>query len=230
MISGLSKFYKKMDQLTFKFPFSKKYYEQDYFVSSNNFSAYKLIDDWPNWPGKWLNVFGESGSGKTHLTKILEKKINKIKLIEEKNIDNKIIEELNYIDCLIIDNFNNNLDENLFYSILNQSKQLDNFILINSINSINQIEFKLKDLTSRINSFIFIGIQLPTDELLKVIITKNLSDKQISINPKLTDYIINNVDRSYQKTFKFLKDLDEFSLSTGKSININLIKKVLKNE
>ena len=219
-----------MDQLTFKFPFSKKYYEQDYFVSRNNFSAYKLIDDWPNWPGKWLNVFGESGSGKTHLTKILEKKINKIKLIEEKNIDNKIIEELNYIDCLIIDNFNNNLDENLFYSILNQSKQLDNFILINSINSINQIEFKLKDLTSRINSFIFIGIQLPTDELLKVIITKNLSDKQISINPKLTDYIINNVDRSYQKTFKFLKDLDEFSLSTGKSININLIKKLLKNE
>ena len=28
--------------------------------------------------------------------------------------------------------------------------------------------------------------------------------------------------------FKFLKDLDELSLSTGKSININLIKKVLK--
>ena len=27
--------------------------------------------------------------------------------------------------------------------------------------------------------------------------------------------------------FKFLKDLDELSLSTGKSININLIKKVL---
>ena len=29
----------KMDQLIFKFPFSKKYYEQDFFVSSNNFSA-----------------------------------------------------------------------------------------------------------------------------------------------------------------------------------------------
>ena len=66
-----------MDQLTFKFPFSKKYNEQDYFVSSNNFSAYKLIDSWPNWPGKWLNIFGESGSGKTHLSKILEQKIKK---------------------------------------------------------------------------------------------------------------------------------------------------------
>ena len=40
-------------------------------------------------------------------------------------------------------------------------------------------------------------------------------------------YIINNVERSYHKLFKFLKDVDELSLSTGKSININLIKKVL---
>ena len=64
----------EMDQLTFKFPFSKKYYEQDYYVSSNNFSAFKLIDEWPNWPGKWLNIFGERGSGKTHLSKIFEKK------------------------------------------------------------------------------------------------------------------------------------------------------------
>ena len=48
----------KMNQLTFKFPFSKKYYEQDFFVSSNNFSAYKLVENWPNWSGKWLNIFG----------------------------------------------------------------------------------------------------------------------------------------------------------------------------
>ena len=85
----------------------------------------------------------------------------------------------------------------------------------------------MKDLKSRINSFVFIGIELPTDDLLRVIITKTLSDKQISISPKLTDFIINNVERSYEKMFKFTKDLDELSLSTGKSININLIKKVL---
>ena len=60
-----------------------------------------------------------------------------------------------------------------------------------------------------------------------VIISKNLSDNQISINPKLTDFIINNVERSYEKMFKFLRDIDELSLSTGKSININLIKKIL---
>ncbi len=216
-----------MDQLTFKFPFSKKYYEQDFFVSNNNFPAYKLIDSWPNWPGKWLNIFGESGSGKTHLSKILEKKILKTKKIEANQINSKIVQELNNYDCLIIDNFEYNLDERLFYSILNQSKQLDNFILINSRNSIKNIKFELLDLKSRVNSFIFIGIALPTDDLLRVIITKTFSDKQINISPKLAEYIINNVERSYEKMFKLLKDLDELSLSTGKSININLIKKVL---
>ena len=214
-----------MSQLIFKFPFSKKYYEQDFFVSKNNFSAFKLIEEWPVWPGKWLNIYGDSGSGKTHLAKILEKKINKTKLIDAKNINDKSIQELNNVDCLIIDSFENNIDEKAFYSLLNHSTQLENYLLINSVSSIKNIKFNLKDLQSRINSFIYIGIELPTDDLLKVIMTKYLSEIQIKIIPKIEDYIINNVERSYEKMFKFLKDVDELSLSTGKSININLIKK-----
>ena len=216
-----------MDQLIFKFPFSKKYHEHDFYVSSNNFSAYKLIESWPIWPGKWLNIFGASGSGKTHLAKILEKRINKIKIIEAKIVNDETIKNLKNLDCLIIDNFENNVDEKLLYSILNESKQLENYVLINSINSLKNIKFKIADLKSRIDSFLHIGIELPTDDLLKVIISKTLSDKQISINPKVSDFIINNIERSYEKMFKFLKDIDEVSLSTGKSININLIKKVL---
>ena len=217
-----------MEQLTLKFPFSKKFFNQDFFVSKNNFSAFKLIESWPDWPGKWLNIFGESGSGKTHLAKILERKIRLTRLIDAKNVNNNTIDELGDIDCLIIDKFKNNIDENIFYSILNQSKQLDKYLLINSLVSIKNTSFCLKDLKSRISSFIYIGIELPTDDLLKVIITKTLSDKQITISPKLTNYIINNIERSYEKMFKFLNEVDELSLSTGKSININLIKTILK--
>ena len=216
-----------MSQLIFKFPFAAKYFEQDFYVSSNNFAVYNLIESWPSWPGKWLNVFGSTGSGKTHLSKILEKKIKKIKLIEAKNVKNIVIEEMNSIECLIIDNYQNNIDEKLFYSILNQSKQLENYLVINSVLPIKELNHDLRDLQSRINSFVFIGIELPTDDLLQVIISKSFSDKQINLNPKISEYIIKNVERSYEKMFKFLKDIDELSLSTGKSININLIKKVL---
>ena len=216
-----------MSQLVFKFPFKTRYFEQDFFVSSNNFSAYKLIESWPNWPGKWVNIIGPTGSGKTHLSKILEKKIKKLKVVDETNVNEKIISELRHFDCLIIDNFKNKIEDKLLYSILNQSKQLENFIVINSKLQLNKFEIKLKDLKSRFNSFIFIGIDLPTDDLLQVIISKSFSDKQINLNPKVSEYIVKNVDRSYEKMFKFLSDLDELSLSSGKSININLIKKVL---
>ncbi len=216
-----------MSQLVFKFPFKKKYYEQDFYVSSNNFSAYKLIEGWPNWPGKWINVYGTKGSGKTHLSKILEKKIGKILIINENQITNKTLETINELECLIIDNFQNNINQNLLYSIFNQSKQLENYIVINSTIPINRIGISLKDLKSRINSFVYVGIELPTDELLMVIISKYFSDKQIAPNPKITEYIIKNVERSYEKMFKLLKDVDDLSLSTGKSININLIKKAL---
>ena len=63
-------------------------------------------------------------------------------------------------------------------------------------------------------------INIPT-KLIKFIFSSK------KINPNIVEYIIKNVDRSYEKILKFLKDIDELSLSSGKSININLIKKLL---
>ena len=222
--------YNLMSQLVFKFPFKTKYYEQDYYVSSNNFSAYRLIESWPNWPGKWVNIFGPKGCGKTHLSNILKKKINLIHIIDAKNVDNETISKFEKLDCLIIDNYEKNIDEKIFYSLLNQSKQSESYLLVNSTLPLGNIKFDLKDLRSRTESFINLGIELPTDDLLRVIISKSFSDKQIEITPKISEYIIKNIERSYEKVFKFIKEIDDLSLSSGKSININLIKKVLNNE
>ena len=75
-----------------------------------------------------------------------------------------------------------------------------------------------------------IKIDLPPDDLIRVIISKTFSDKQINLSNKNLEFIIKNIERSYEKIFQFIKDIDNISLSTGKSININLIKKVLLNE
>ena len=215
-----------MKQLIFKFPFKTNYNKKDFYVSSGNFKAYQLIESCPNWPDKWLNIYGPQGCGKTHLANILKSKINAV-LIEAKNITDSFIPIIEKYECVIIDNYHSNIDENILYSILNHTKQLNKYILINSKTSISELQPTLKDLTSRLKSFIGIGIELPNDDLLRVIISKSFSDKQINLNPKISEYIIKNVERSYEKMFKFLKDIDELSLSTGKSININLIKKVL---
>ena len=61
---------------------------------------------------------------------------------------------------------------------------------------LKDFEFQTEDLKSRINSFLSMGIELPTDDLLKVIIMKSFSDKQVNLDPK---YVITSL--------KMLRDL-----------------------
>ena len=218
-----------MSQLTFQFPFKTTYYEKDFYVSSNNFQTYRLIESCPNWTSKLINIFGPAGCGKTHLANILKKKIKTL-ILNEDNLKKININSIKSIQCIVIENFENDIEENYFYSFLNFAIQSNVFVLINSKISIKKIKINLKDLKSRLNSFLDIGIDLPTDDLLHVILTKSFSEKQIKVNIKVLEYILKHIDRSYEKIFQFVKEIDIESLSTGKSININLVKKILNNE
>ena len=218
-----------MNQLVFKFPFKTTYFEKDFFVSTNNFEAYKLIESYPKWPEKRINIFGPNGCGKTHLINILSKKL-KLLPIDAKKFDEKINNLVEKFDCIVIENYRGNINENLFYSFINQVLQNDKILIINSLIKIKNYKIDLIDLKSRLDSFLEIQINLPTDDLIRVIISKTFSDKQIDLSNKNLEFIVKNIERSYDKILKFTKDIDNISLSTGKSININLIKKVLLNE
>ncbi len=214
-------------QLIFNFPFKKTYLSQDFYVSKNNFNAFKLIESWPQWPSRFINIFGPKGCGKTHLANILSSKIGSL-IISGNIIDNGVIGEYKTKECLIIDEFNNNIEENLLYSIINLALQDNKYLIISSPISLKKFKIKLKDLNSRFTSFIEVGIDLPTDDLIKVILTKNFSDKQISINKKNIDYIVNNIDRSFEKINLFSNLIDNLSLEKAKPINLRFIKDVLK--
>ena len=215
-----------MSQLTFKFPFKTNYFEEDFYVSVNNFSAYQLIESWPKWSSRYINIFGPSGCGKTHLANILKKKINSF-FIKASELNNNSLSLIKLNECLIIDDYKNNIEEKLFYSILNQSEQSNQYVIVNSLKSLKLSTIELNDLKSRFDNFIDIGIDLPTDDLIRVILIKNFSDKQIKLDSKLLEYILKNINRSYADIFDLIDKVDSLSLSSGKSININLIKKVL---
>ena len=215
-----------MSQLTLKFPFKTNYFEEDFYVSKNNFDAYKLIESWPKWSSKYINIFGPSGCGKTHLANIFKKKINSF-LIKASELSDSSLSLIKLNECLIIDDYQNNIDETLFYTILNQIHQSNQYIIVNSLKPIKTLAVTLNDLKSRFDSFIDIGIYLPTDDLIRVILTKNFSDKQVEVEAKLLEYILKNTHRSYKDIFDLIDKVDSLSLSSGKSININLIKKAL---
>ena len=59
------------------------------------------------------------------------------------------------------------------------------------------------------------------------LILKNFSDRQISIEKKLIDFIIKRIDRSYSKIFDFIYKIDELSLKMKKPIDFKIIKEIL---
>jgi len=215
------------DQLILKFPSEKAFKKEDFYVSQSNQEAYDFINSWPRWIKRIVNIFGPSGSGKTHLVNILKNKTSCLQ-VDSSELNEKIFSRFKTKEALIIENLNEKVSEKFLFTLWNTALQDNKYILITSKKPINYYKFKLKDLVSRINSSLIIGIKLPSDDLISVIIAKNFSDKQIKVNKKQIDYIIKRIDRSYEKISQFILTLDKYSLKKGAPFSLKLIKEVLK--
>ena len=217
----------EQNQLLINFNLKKDYDEQNFYVSSSNKYAFNIINGWPKWLKRTVNLYGEQYSGKSHLSKIFETKTTCLN-IESINFTNEILLKFKTKQALIVENFNFNIPEKLLYSLINIVEQENKYLLITSLKPINKFDFKLKDLNSRINNCLFVEIGVPDDELIYALIVKNFSDRQINIDKKIIEYIIKRINRSYKDIFLFIYKVDQLSLQKGKPINLSIIKKILK--
>jgi len=215
------------DQLILKFPTHQAYKKEDFYVSPSNQEAYDFINSWPKWIKRIINVFGPTGSGKTHLATILKNKTTCLQ-VDANKLNEKVFLRFKTNEALIIENLNEKISEKLLFSLWNIALQDNKYLLITSKQPINSYKFKLKDLASRANSSLIIGINLPSDDLISVILAKNFSDKQIKVEKKHIDYIIKRIDRSYEKISQFILTLDKYSLKKGSPFGLKMIKEVLK--
>jgi len=215
------------DQLILKFPTHLAYKKEDFYVSSSNQTAYDLINSWPKWIKRTVNIFGPSGSGKSHLASILKSKTSSLQ-IEANDLNAEIFFRFKTKEALIIENLDKKVSEKLLFSLWNIVLQDNKYLLITSKKPISSLKFKLRDLMSRVNSSLIIGLNLPSDDLISVILAKNFSDKQIKVEKKHIDYIIKRIDRSYEKISQFILTLDKYSLKKGTPFTLKLIKEVLK--
>ena len=215
------------DQLILKFPTHQAYKKEDFYVSPSNQEAYDFINSWPKWIKRIINIFGPSGSGKSHLVSILKSKTSCL-LINSNELDEKIFLKFKTKEALIIENLDKKISEKLLFSLWNIVLQDNKYFLITSTKPINSYKFILRDLISRVNSSLIIGINLPSDDLISVILAKNFSDKQIKVEKKHIDYIIKRIDRSYEKISQFILTLDKYSLKKGSPFSLKLIKEVIK--
>tara|TARA_B100001250_G_C19756554_1_gene770376 strand:+ start:826 stop:1485 length:660 start_codon:yes stop_codon:yes gene_type:complete len=215
------------DQLILKFPSNKSFLKEDFYVSQSNQEAYDFIDSWPKWIKRIVNIFGPTGSGKTHIASILKNKTSFLE-VKSDSLSDEIFLKFKTKELLIIENLDKKISESLLFSLWNSALQDNKYILITSNESINTYKFKSPDLSSRVKSCVNIGIKLPTDDLISVVLAKNFSDRQIKVEKKHIDYIIKRIDRSYEKISQFISLLDKYSLKKGTPFSLKLIKDVLK--
>ena len=218
---------KNLNQLLLKFDLKQNYKSEDFYVNKSNFFAFKIIEKWPKWEKNILNICGEKYSGKTHLVEIFLKK-NKGKIIDVKEKNFEDFDKLRVFENIVLENLNDYIDEKLLFSLINFVDQNNKYLIIISEKPINEFNFSLKDLISRAKNCIVAKIEKPDDELIRVLLSKSFSDKQISVDNRLIDFTLKRISRSYSKIFEFIYKIDEISLKKKKSIDLKIIKNVLE--
>jgi chromosomal replication initiation ATPase DnaA len=164
----------------------------------------------------WQNSFGN----------IFLHKFKGIK-IEANEINNEFLKKIKIFENIIIENFNDKIDENLLFTLINIVDQDNKYLILTSKTPLVDYSFNLRDLNSRSKNFLLCNIEKPGDDLMFALILKNLSDRQISIDKKLVDFIIKRIDRSYGKIFDFIYKIDKISLKRKKPIDFKIIKEAL---
>ena len=217
----------KLNQTLLKFELEQNFTYDDFFVSKCNYFAFSLIESWPKWEKNILNIYGEKFCGKSHLSEIFKRK-NKAIIIKNEEINNNFFNKIRYYENIILDNLEFLSDEKTLYSIFNFVEQYNKYLIINSIDSINSIEFKLPDLKSRLKNCIFAKIDKPDDDMIFALVLKHFADRQIKIEKKIIEYITKRIERSYGKIFDFIYKVDQFSLINKKPIDYKSIKKILE--
>jgi chromosomal replication initiation ATPase DnaA len=217
---------KNLNQQILSFDYDQNFKDQDFYVSKSNEYSFKLLNSWPKWEKNFINLIGENFSGKSHLINIFLQNFKGIK-ITASEITNDFLKEIKIHENIIIEDLLESIDENLLFTLINIIEQDNKYLIVTSTKPIVDFKFKLQDLNSRSKNFLLSAIEKPEDDLMYALILKNLSDRQISIDKKLIDFIIKRISRSYGKISDFIYKIDEISLKRKKPIDFKIIKEAL---
>ena len=215
-----------INQKIIKFNYEKNLKSDDFFTSTSNKHVYNFLNSWPKWEKNFLNICGEKLSGKSHLMNIFLKKFKGI-IFDAYKFNNHDLANIKLHENIIIEDLSEEINEKLIYTLINIIDQSNKYLIITTLKPISELDFNLIDLKSRTKNFLIQNIKKPDDELVFALLIKNLSDRQITIEKKLVNYIVKRIHRSYSNIFDFIYKIDEVSLKKKKSINLSIIREIL---
>ena len=222
-------------QLPFEFYHRPCLGRDDFMTAECNFEAFRLIDSWPIWTYFAACIYGPEGCGKSHLANIFTDKISvhehdpyKIPQIQASDLTLDMPRRLlNTCKYLIVEDLCANINQEAMFNLYNMYRDEGGFILFTSTEAPARINFSLPDLRSRMNIIPSVEIKEPDDGLLSALLVKLSMDRQLSISPEQINFILNNMQRSFNYARKLVAEIDNISLAQKKAVSIPLIKEAM---
>lgn len=214
-----------MSQLPLQLMLPEVFSADNFFISSCNEEAYKAVMDLENWENNAqkhaLYLYGEKGSGKSHLASIWKEKMGAVAIAAD-NINPSAIKT----NC-ILEDIEKCRDEGALLHLFNHCKDIGVKLLITSSLPVVSLPFALPDLTSRLRGLQVASINPPDDTLIKGVMRKQFADRQLLVDDEVISYLVTHMERTLQNVKKLVEKLDSNSLSEHRKITVPFVRKVI---
>lgn len=212
-----------LGQLIFDLPHRAALGAEDFLVSDCNLAAVRLIDAWPQWPDQVQLLTGPAASGKTHLVRVWQERSG-AQALTPLDLDIAFIDSLPTGTPLAVEDADRaGYDEKALFHLLNLAREKRLFVLLTAQGSPSRWGTALPDLLSRLNGVPVIEIGAPDEALLRTVMLKHFTDRQLAIDPKMLEFLAMRIDRSLAAAAAAVDAVDRAALGSGRKISRQLV-------
>ncbi|WP_395689477.1 hypothetical protein [Aestuariivirga sp.] len=199
----------------------------DFLVTPSNAAAVSLIDRFPDWPVRAAVIIGSAGSGKSHLIEVW-RRLSGARQVTASELHRQLPHELLSAGALAIDDApGESLDERTLFHVLNLAHQHQAYVLLASGTDPAQWSVTLPDLASRLRALPVARLEPPDDALLRGVLVKLFSDRQLVLDESVISYLMLRMPRSLEAAQLLVSGIDRLALSEKSPVSRTLAARAL---
>lgn len=216
-------------QLAFGFDHRPSLTGDDFLVTSANRDAVTWLDAWPNWPAPALIIYGPAGSGKSHLGAVFRARAQAV-AIAPKMLGTSGFADLiaNAKECLI-DDADSIADPEALLHLYNAIAARGGHILMTARHAPSAWQVTLLDLRSRLLSAPAAALGRPDDELIKAVLGKLFSDRQVRVDVDVVEYLARRMERSLTEAQRLVTAIDQAALAEHRDVTVPFVRDLMMN-